>query len=75
MAVNHFYLYFFIVCNTDNLTNIITISEPRDGLRIVWESVHLARENCRLAFVDQFCPCYIEKPRKLSDENYEIMKI
>ena len=64
------------VWSKEYLTNIITISEPSDGLRIVWESVHLARENCRLAFVDQFCGCYIQKPRKLSNEiiqfrNYE----
>ena len=57
------FFHYFVTCGTnkkrDNLTNIITISKPRDGLRIVWESVHLARENCRLAFVDQFCPGYV----------------
>ena len=70
---NLFYnLHFFISLRRveqiqgDNLTNIITISIPRDGLRIVWESIHLARENCRLAFVDQFCLFYINKPKKLS---------
>ena len=53
----------FIMETRDNLTNILALPGPGDSGGVQWESLHLAGENGCVAFVDQFRPFYMEKPR------------